>query len=89
MPMIYDAATVGLALLLPAIGYLVRRVIDTDKVVAAHVAESEVLFKAASAQMVAAEKTADERHTDLKNWLVRIDEKLDRANGGSHNVQGH
>lgn len=87
MDVFYPLSAAGLSVIVGTTGYLVRRVIDTDKTVAAHIAEDAVLFRALHEQTAAQEKVADERHQDLKDRLVRIETKLDQQNGGVHASQ--
>lgn len=76
--------TLGFGAVLGTTGYLIRKVIDNDVVLKTHVTENVALFKSIRDHTMEREQLADERHQDLKDRLVRIETKLDRANGGSH-----
>lgn len=84
MDILYASVATGFTLLSSATAYLVGKVLDTDKVVAAHIVENNVLFAAVRDHTAIQEKMADERHQDLKDRLVRITEKLDAVSGGFH-----
>jgi hypothetical protein len=70
---------VGLGALVSGTAYLIHKITDTDKIVAAHIAEDAVLFAAHREATAQADKRSDERHADLKDRLQRIETKLDRA----------
>ena len=71
-----------LAAVLPTTGYLVKRIIDTDKLLSSHMSADIVQLEAAATAIGMRDSLANERHEDLKVRLKRIEDKIDKANGG-------
>ena len=69
----------GFGLTITGLGYLISKVIDTDKIVTTHIAEDVILFETHRKALEVQAAQEVERHGDIKDRLVRIENKLDMA----------